>query len=154
MLAAAHDDVQPSRLVTVYLQAQPNSGFIPSYADRVIVAEPVSVIPVKRAEGKAVVQEIEVNIIGESCEQMRTKYHTLSGCEEVDTVKLEYGQIEVSATTDTEGFAALHLGDHEKYRLRVQSWVTREDAKCYWGGSEILERDDTTLKIPVLVFCE
>ena len=69
-------------------------------------------------------------------------------------MELEYEDIESTATTDTEGFAALYLGEHEKYRISVQSFVTTEDEKCFWGGSEILEQTTITLEIPVIVFCE
>ena len=72
----------------------------------------------------------------------------------METIEFVYGEAESTTTTDTEGFSALTLGEHDKYRVSIQSWPTEEDDKCYWGGSEILERTDTTLGVPVLVFCE
>lgn len=153
-MAAAHDDGENSRLVSVYLQSEPNNGFIPMYVDRVVVAEPVIVVPTSRAEGKAIVSDIDTTIIGGSCDELVSKYPSLSSCIEVETVEFQYGEPEYTAVTDREGFAALFLGGHDKYRVRVQSWATAEDNQCYWGGSEILEANLSSMGIPVLVFCE
>ena len=154
VLGAALDDGLEKRLVTVYLQAEPGSGFFPTYVDRIVIAEPLNLVPKTRAEGKAIIQNTDTIIIGESCQQLRSNYSDLISCAEVDAVDFEYGETEATGVTDTEGFAALYLGSHEKYRLSVKSWATREDDKCYWGGSVTLEQTETTLAIPVLVFCE
>ncbi len=153
-LGAALNDEQEKRLVTVYLQAEPVSGFFPTYVDRIVVAEPLNLVPKTRAEGKALIQNTNTVIIGESCQQLRTDYSDLISCAEVDAVDFEYGESEATGVTDTEGFVALYLGSSDQYRLSVKSWATREDDKCYWGGSATLEQSDTTLAIPVLVFCE
>lgn len=153
-MAAALDDEENSRLVSVYLQSEPGSGFIPMYVDRVVVAEPVIVVPSLRAEGKAIVSNIDTTIVGSSCDELASKYPSLSSCAEVETVEFQFGEPLYTAVTDREGFAALFLGGHDKYRVRVQSWATAEDSKCYWGGSEILEANLASIGIPVLVFCE
>ena len=153
-IGAAHNGAENTRLVSIYLQSEPNNGFIPVYADRVVIAEPVIVVPKMRAEGRAVVQDVNTIILGSTCSDLYRKYPALSDCDEVETIEFEYGEAESTTTTDTEGFSALMLGQHDKYRVSIQSWVTAEDDKCYWGGSEILENDDSTLGVPVLVFCE
>jgi len=153
-VGAAHNATENSRLVSVYLESQPNNGFIPVYADRVVIAEPVIVVPKMRAEGRATIQNVNTIILGSSCTDLYGKYPALTDCEEVETIEFEYGEAESTTTTDAEGFSALMLGQHDKYRVSIQSWVTAEDDQCYWGGSEILESDDSTLGVPVLVFCE
>ncbi len=153
-VAAAQDSQQNSRLVSVYLQSPPNTGFIPVYGDRIVTAEPVTLVSVTRAKGKAIVQNIDTTIIGDSCSQLGADYPELIDCSEVNSMELEFEDIESTATTDAEGFAALYLGEHEKYRISVQSFVTTEDEKCFWGGSEILEQTTITLEMPVIVFCE
>ena len=153
-IGAAHNGSENTRLVSVYLKSEPNNGFIPVYADRVVIAEPVMVVPKMRAEGRATIQNINTIILGSSCTDLYDKYPSVSDCNEVETIEFEYGEAESTTTTDTEGFSALTLGEHDKYRVSIQSWPTEEDDKCYWGGSEILERTDTTLGVPVLVFCE
>ena len=152
--AAALDDLATDRLVSVYLQAEPDSGFHPTYGDRIITAEPMTLVAKKRAEGKTVVQGISTTIIAESCVQLQEKYPDLISCTDVDAVEFEIGEIEATVTTDSEGFAGLSLQEGVKYRLSVKSWVTGEDDNCFWGGSEILEEAVSTLAIPVLVFCE
>lgn len=153
-IAAALNNNESSRLVSVYLESEPNNGFIPMYIDRVIVAEPITLVPKVRAEGKALVSDVNTTIVGSSCDELVEKYPALSSCTEVEDVEFKYGDPEYTATTDREGFAALFLGSHDKYRVRVQSWVTAEDNKCYWGGSEILQANLSSVGIPVLVFCE
>lgn len=153
-LGAALDDAPKTRLVSVYLQAQPNNGFIPVYADRIIAAEPMTLVPKIRAQGKAIVQDIDTIIVGSSCDQLRSDHPQLLSCEEVDAVDFKYGKTESTVTTDAEGFAALYLGEHEKYRISVKSYATREDPHCFWGGSEVLEATASSLAIPLHVFCE
>jgi len=153
-IGAAQDDGENTRLVTVYLQSEPNNGFTPVYIDRVVVAEPVIVVPKNRAEGRALVQNTNTVILGDNCTDLLMSYPELLGCDEVESVEFEYGEVESTATTDSEGFSALLLGQHDKYRISVKSWVTGEDDKCHWGGSEILESNITSLGVPVLVFCE
>ena len=154
VFGAALDDLSTDRLVSVYLQAEHDSGFNPTYGDRIITAEPMSLVAKKRAEGKTVVQGISTTIIAENCAQLQENYPDLLSCSDVDAVEFELGEIAATVTTDSEGFAALSLQEGVKYRLSVKSWVSLEDGKCFWGGSEILEETVSTLAIPVLVFCE
>jgi len=48
----------------------------------------------------------------------------------------------------------LSVGDSEQYRLRVKSWATEEDAKCFWGGQETLGTTAADVTVKVRVFCE
>ncbi len=153
-VAPALNDGQNHRSVTVYLQAEPATGFSPALFERIVVAQPMSLQPTTRAEGKAIVQNVNTIFVGSSCAKLRSEYEELVSCKEVNAVDFVYGENESTAATDSEGYATLNLGSHEKYRISVQSWPTSEDNKCYWGGSEILEQNDSTLAIPVLVFCE
>lgn len=150
---ATTDQFNKSRVVTVYLVADLEQGFVPYYADRMVYAEPVIVSTVSRAEAETTVQGINTVIIGDSCEALNQHYEELRECNEVESISRQYGDIEATAATDSEGFASLRIGAGA-YRITMQSWVTAEDQKCSWSGSEILPENVSSLALPVLVFCE
>lgn len=152
-VAAALDNIAAPRTVTVYLVADPSVGFVPTYQDRIVTAEPVTVSQVTRAEGKKTVQGITTIIVGDSCEGLTRNYSDLQACKEVDSTVRRYGEIEATAATDSEGFAILELGPMD-YRISMQTWQTAEDKKCSWSGSEMLPESSRVLELPVLVFCE
>lgn len=152
-VAAAVDDSKATRTVTVYLVADPALGFVPTYQDRIVTAEPVTTSTVTRAEAKKTVQGINTIIVGDTCEGLSGKHPDLQSCKELDTTVRHYGVIENTASTDSEGFAVLELGP-TVYRISTQTWQTAEDNKCSWSGSEILPVKSRVLKLPVLVFCE
>lgn len=159
LLAAALDDQPPtdqfnkSRVVTVYLVADPGQGFVPDYVDRIVYVEPVIISSVSRAEAETIVQGISTVIIGDSCEALNQHYEELRECNEVESISRQYGDIEATAATDLEGFASLVVGAGA-YRVTMRSWETAEDQKCRWSGSEILPENVSSLALPVLVFCE
>jgi|GEM_PF-2816978 len=143
-----------NRAVTVYLVPEQDYSFVPVFNDRVVLAEPVYTVPVDMARGTATVDGTEVVYVGESCEVLQVTYPDIHDCVQEETAEFTYGDVEATVATDNEGSASLRLGDAENYRVRVKSWVTEEDAKCFWGGSETLGATETEVSIPVLVFCE
>lgn len=147
------DDV-PDKLVSIYLEPQFPSSHTPVLGNRIVVAEPVYTVPVSIARASGLVDGINVVYVGLSCQHLLAKYPESSDCTEEETAEFEYGDVVSTANTDAEGFASLLLGGAEKYRVRVQSWATEEDSKCYWGGEETIDVSESAVPIPVLVFCE
>lgn len=152
-IAAAKDNPDTSRTVIVYLIASRGTGFVPIYSDRVVNAEPVTTGIVTSAKARTTVQGINTIIIGDTCEALSQAYTELNECTEVDSVQYQFGDIEATATTDSEGFVALKVGSGS-YRISLQSWVTSEDQTCSWSGSEILPESSVSLELPMLVFCQ
>lgn len=148
-----NDIDESTRLLTVYLQPDTDSGYQPVYADRVVIAQ--SMVPriKKNAEGRMLVQGIDTVVVGSSCETLLQRYPEITACEIVDSMEVSYGEIQSSATTDQEGFASLEVGPGD-VRVSVRSWPTVEDSKCHWSGSAVVKSNMTSLAIPLLVFCE
>lgn len=148
-----HDIDESTRLLTVYLQPDTDSGYQPVYADRIVIAQ--SMVPqiAKNAEGRMLVQGIDTVVVGSSCEDLLQRYPEITECAIVDTMEVSYGEIQASATTDQEGFAALEVGPGD-VRVSVRSWPTLEDSKCHWSGSSVAKNNTTSIAIPLLVFCE
>lgn len=151
--AALDDQYSDSRTVAVYLVADRGLGFTPTYIDRIVTAEPVISNTVVRAEATTKVQGINTVIVGDSCETLSQKYSDLISCRHVDSTSRYYGEAEATSSTDSEGFAVITLGAGQ-YRVSMQSWVTTEDQKCRWSGSEILAENASSLKLQIMVFCE
>jgi hypothetical protein len=148
-----HDSGAATRLLTVYLELDNESGYQPVYMDRVVVAQPVIPIIAKRAEARMLVQGIDTVVVGSSCETLTQRYPEVSECNLVDSMEVAYGDIQHTATTDQEGFAALEVGQGD-VRVSVRSWPTVEDDKCHWSGSAVATGNTTSIAIPLLVFCE
>lgn len=148
------DDASHTRAITVFLKPQQDPGYIPVLEGRVVEAAQVSARAVVEARGNLTINDVDVVHIGKSCAALRDAYPDLLSCEEAETVRFEYGDVETTVVTDSDGFASLFLGDAEKYRLKVKSFATDEDAKCFWGGQETIDVEATTVTIPLLVFCE
>jgi len=153
-IAAAQDDGRAVHPVTVQLQTDVSTDFTSNFEDRMVIVEAIEVAPVKRAEGIVLLENVKATIIGVSCQELLSKYADLRDCKEVDNIELRYGDIEFNVATDAAGYATVYLGDAEKYRISVESWVSEEDGKCHWSGSEIVERSSTNIALPVLVYCE
>lgn len=150
----SHDDSElPARLVTVFLTLDTANGYQPVYSDRIIVAQLAEPAIAERAEGKMLVQGIDTVVIGSSCEDLLQRYSEMSECKMVESMEVDYGEIQATATTDYEGFASLEIG-HGDYRVSLRSWPTIEDEKCHWSGSAVIKGDATSIGIPLLVFCE
>lgn len=148
------NDGTQSRVLSVYLNPEPDYSFLPEFNGRIVVAEPVYTVPVDMARGKAIVDGVAVVYVGESCDTLLAGYPDIQDCTQEETAEFQYGEVESTATTDSDGFATLTPGNAAKYRVRVKSWVTTEDDKCFWGGSETIGSEDTEVSVPVLVFCE
>ena len=143
-----------TRLISVYLKPQQDYGYAPLFEGRIITAEPVTTVPVAMARGTVLTAGIDVVHIGASCQELQQTYPGLRDCAEEETADFRYGAVESSAVTGASGFAQLTVGDSEKYRLKVKSWATEEDAKCFWGGQEILDSAATVVDVQMLIFCE
>ena len=152
--AKSLNDDAPGRLVTLFLEYQLPNSYTPAIDGRTIVAEPVYTVPGSMARGQGLVDGITVVYVGASCSELQSKYSSLYDCVEQETDVLQYGEAESSTTTNSDGFASMYLGDAGKYRLRVQSFVTVEDPKCYWGGERSINLGESDVSIPLLVFCE
>lgn len=148
------DDASHTRVITIFLKPQQDPGFIPLLEGRVVEAAPVSAVAVTEARGNQIINGIDVVHIGKSCSALQDTYPDLRSCEETETARLQYGDVESTVVADSDGFASLSLGDAEMYRLKVKSWATDEDTKCFWGGQETIDVVATTVTIPLLVFCE
>jgi hypothetical protein len=148
-----NDINESTRLLTVYLQPDTDSGYQPVYVDRIVIAQSMLPQIAKNAEGRMLVQGIDTVVVGSSCEDLLQRYPEITECAIVDTMEVSYGEIQSSATTDQEGFAALEVGPGD-VRVSVRSWPTVEDNKCHWSGSSVAKNNTTSLAIPLLVFCE
>ena len=148
-----NDTQSATRQLTVYLQLDSESGFQPTYADRIVVAQPVVPVITTNAEGRLLVQGIPTVIVGSSCESIAQRYPEIDECTMVDSMEVTYGFIESTATTDQEGFASLEVGQGD-VRVSVRSWPTLEDDKCHWSGSSVAKSTVTSMALPLLVFCE
>ena len=152
-LAAALGDDSSKRIVSVYLLPDADLDFRPTYIDRIISARPRIVQQVVNAEAVVKVQGIRTKIIGSSCVQLQQKYPDIKECAEVEREMTRFGDPVSSVATDSEGFAVLTLGEGV-YQLATQSWTTKEDKKCSWGGSALLPEGSVSLELPIHVFCE
>jgi len=150
----AQNDAVPARLISVYLKPQQDFGFSPLFDGRVVVAEAVSLVPVTMAKGTVLTAGVDVIHIGASCQVLQETFPDMHDCVEEETAEFQYGAVESTAVTNADGFAQLYVGGSEKYRLRVKSWATEEDAKCFWGGQETLDSAVSDVTVPVLIFCE
>lgn len=148
-----NDTQSSTRQLTIYLQLDSQSGFQPSYADRIVVAQPVVPVITRNAEGRLLVQGIPTVVVGSSCEALLQRYPEIDECTIVDSMEVTYGFIEATATTDQEGFASLEVGQGD-VRVSVRSWPTLEDEKCHWSGSSVAKSTVTSMALPLLVFCE
>ena len=148
------NDAVPARLITVYLKPRQDLGYIPLFDGRVVVAESVSMVPVTMARGTVVTAGVDVVHIGASCQMLQETYPAMRDCVEEETAEFQYGAVESTAVTDTDGFAQLYVSGSGRYRLRVKSWATEEDAKCFWGGQESFDSAVSEVTVQVLVFCE
>ncbi len=142
-----------SRLISVKLEVPQPHTYTPFFADRAVVAEPVYSVPVTTARGQAVMQGVSVIYVGDDCISLQARYDLLD-CVEEETAEFKYGEAEATVTTNFDGYTDVYLGDAEKYRLRVVSFKTAEDPKCFWGGAKTVVSTDTSVAIPMLVFCE
>lgn len=147
------DGVQ-TRLISVYLKPLQDSNYTPLFDGRIVVAESVSTVPVTVAKGSVLTEGVDVVHVGASCQGLQETYPEIRNCEEEETAEFQYGAAESTATINAEGFTQLYVGDSEKYRLRVKSWATEEDANCFWGGQETLDSAATDITLQVHVFCE
>lgn len=150
----AFDDYLPARTISLYLQPQLPNSHTAVLDRRVVTAEPVYPVPASMARAQGLTDGVDVVYVGKSCSGLMARYPDLYNCVEEETVEFEYGETIATVETNSEGFASIVLGGAEKYRLRVQSWATEEDAKCYWGGEETIDASESEIKIPLLVFCE
>lgn len=149
-----NDPLVSSRSVVVTLEPQQDYRYVPSFNGRVILAEPVTTVAANMAKGDIEVDGVNVVYVGESCEQLLQRYPQLENCQEEGTAEFRYQEIETTALTDDDGYATLSLGNAEKYRLRVTSFATDEDDKCFWGGQKTIGITETTVTVPMLIFCE
>ena len=152
--AVKQNDAVQTRLISVYLKPLQDFGYIPLFDGRIVVAEPVTTVPVTMAKGTVLTAGIDVVHIGTSCQVLQETYPELRDCLEEETAEFRYGAVESTATTNSDGVAQLYVGDSDKYRLRVNSWATEEDARCFWGGQETLDLNSTDVTVQVLIFCE
>ena len=111
-------------------------------------------VPVTMARGTVLTAGVDVVHIGASCQMLQETYPAMRDCVEEETAEFQYGAVESTAVTDTDGFAQLYIGGSERYRLRVKSWATKEDAKCFWSGQESFDSAVSEVTVQVLVFCE
>jgi len=148
-----NDAEESTRLLTVYLQLDSNSGYQPVYADRVVVAQAVLPKIGKVAEGRMLVQGIKTTVVGSNCNGLLQRYPEITECVIADSMEVTFGDIQSTATTDQEGFASLEVGQGD-VRVSMRSWPTVEDDKCHWSGSTVAKHNATSVAIPLLVFCE
>ncbi len=154
LIGMAQNDAMPARLISVYLKPQQDFAYTPLFGGRIVVAESVSMVPVTLAKGTVLTAGIDVVHVGESCEVLQSTYPELRDCEEQETAEFHYGAVASTAVFNADGYALLTVDGGKKYRLRVKSWATEEDARCFWGGQGVLDSVATELTVPVLVFCE
>lgn len=143
-----------NRALSLYLEASTTSSYVPIFENRLVIAEPVYTVPVTVVRAQALVDGVNVVYYGESCPELQKKNLDIRDCVVEETVEFRQGEIESTVITDSEGFANIHLSDTGKYRLRVQSFATKEDSKCYWGGDAVVDDGVAEVAIPLYVFCE
>ncbi len=150
---AAAKAVQGVRVVRVRLAADPGISFVPGISQRTVIAEPVTESMSVQAKGRYQLNDVDVVIIGESCDALWAAVALLESCEESEVINKIYGSSVVSGVTDIDGQVELML-EHSSYRLSLQSEQTAEDSSCRWGGSVELSEDAAFAELPMLVYCE
>ncbi len=145
---------QALRTVVVYLSADPGVGFVPEYQGRSLTVSLIAQQTRTAATGLLNTDGIETYVIGASCASLRTRYPQMISCEITEMLQNGQGLVAARATTDQEGFVSFAVEQHIEYRLNLQSWVTQEDDKCFWGGTAVLPAQITSLEMPLHVFCE
>lgn len=150
---AAAKAAQRLRTVSVRLAADSSVSFAPGISQRTVIAEPVTETLSVQAKGRYQLNDVDVVIIGESCDALRAGVTLLESCEESEVISKIYGSSIVSGVTDSDGQVELIL-EHSSYRLSLLSEQTTEDSSCRWGGSMELLEDAVFAELPMLVYCE
>ena len=150
---AAANATGNSRVVSVLLEVDTAASFSPVPGLREVTAEPVVETQVAQAKGRYELNGVDVVIIGGSCRELRAKITTLTECAESDVTQNSYGTEVVKGVAGTDGLVKLTL-EPRAYRLTVERVRTSEDASCWWSGSVVVPAQSTSVKLPMLVYCE
>ena len=150
---AAAKATDNSRVVSIRLEADATVPFSLVPGMREVIAEPVVESQIRQAKGRYELNGVDVVIIGDSCSELREKITTLSACEESDAIRISYGPEVITGLVSADRLVELTL-ERRAYRVTVERVRTSEDASCWWSGSVVLPEQSTSVKLPMLVYCE